>query len=98
RPNLLSFPTRRSSDLIRLSDGLAEGREIFGVVRKIRVHFEHVLVAALQRPFEPGNVSAAQTLFARALQHEDGFLVLGPSPRHVRSEEHTSAPVTDQSR
>ena len=58
--------------------GLVEPREVFGVVGEVSVHFEHVVVAVVERPAESGHVGCPEAHLAGALDQEQsvgpGFL------------------------
>lgn len=56
-----------------LGASLVEARKVLGVMAEVGVHLEDVLVAALQRPFEAGDVGSAQAQLSFALHHEEPF-------------------------
>lgn len=56
-----------------LGTSLVEARKVLGVMTEVGVHLEDVLVAALQRPFEAGDVGSAQAQLSFALHHEEPF-------------------------
>ena len=65
--------------------GFVQAQQVVGVVRKVGVHLEHVLVAAGQRPPKAVDVGRAQPLLAAALLEVQPARELGlQAPHHGR--------------
>ena len=58
----------RTQNQVRLLDRFQKRGNIVRVVREIAVHLEDEFVFFLQRPFEAGDVSAAQAVFLLLVQ------------------------------
>ena len=72
----------RAQDQVGALRGFQEFRDIVRIVRQIAVHLEGELVIALQRPGEPGAISAPQPVLFRAMQHMDLRMLRGECVGH----------------
>ena len=64
---------------VGIFDHFQEIGNLFGVVGKVGVHLEDVVIAVFQGIFEPGNVGSSQSQFAGPLQHKQRRILLHQS-------------------
>jgi len=63
--------------------GFQQSRDIVWIVRKIPIHLEDKFVIALQRPGEPGAISASQPILLCPMQDVDMRMRCGECVGHL---------------
>ena len=53
--------------------GIIETGQVVGVVRKVCVHLEYIIIAVLDGPLESGDIGGAQSQLPFALDHEQAL-------------------------